>query len=151
MISVFIERVPDRVVARSTEEVEEVVRTLLSGPEVHQMGVVVDPHVIADLYSGDVTGDEEDEELSVGWLHVSVHPERRLGALNYSWTDGAEIDSWESRGSVGGEPLLYSTRSGNTFHADTGVTLTVVADAVRELARTGDRPTCVHWLQGVLV
>ncbi|PRW64520.1 Imm1 family immunity protein [Actinopolyspora mortivallis] len=153
MISVFVERVPTRLVAGTSDELERVVEKLLSGPEDCPVGTVEDPHVIADLYPGDVDSeeDEDEQQLPLGWLHVSVQPHDGLGALNYIWTDGTTIDSWESSGSEHSPGLLYSTHSGSRFNTDAALPVDTVARAVREFAETGTRPTCVTWRQGTLV
>ncbi|SFD68867.1 hypothetical protein SAMN04487819_102109 [Actinopolyspora alba] len=101
MISAFIERVPTRLVADTSDEFERVIEKLLSGPEDYPVGSVEDPHVIADLYPGDVDGaeDEDEQQLPIGWLHVSVQPQDSVGAINYIRTDGTTIESWEASGS----------------------------------------------------
>ncbi|WP_019855085.1 Imm1 family immunity protein [Actinopolyspora mortivallis] len=153
MISVFIERVPTRLVADTPGELERVLDELLSGPEDYPLGTVEDPHVIADLYPGDVTGEEDDDEqkLPVVWLHVSVQPHDSIGAIGYVWTDGTTTDSWEASASEHSPGLLYSTHSGGRFDTDTALPLDTVARAVRKFAETGTPPTCVTWRQETLV
>ncbi|GAB3544524.1 hypothetical protein J2S53_004480 [Actinopolyspora lacussalsi] len=153
MISAFIERVPTRLVADTSDELERVIEKLLSAPEDYPVGTVGDPHVIADLYPGDVDGeeDEDEQQLPIGWLHVSVQPHDGVGAVNYIRTDGTTIESWEASGSEHSPGLLYSPHSGSRFKTDAALPVDTVARAVREFAENGTRPTCVTWRQGTLV